>query len=66
MNMRATAPFEGYPSEAQTPARTNRDGLQGDGLDDLMDRRSYVSATPDVCPSPSYTDCVDWDGGMEE
>ena len=46
MDMRATAPFEGWdhPPEASEP--TYRDGTQYDGLDDFMDRRSYGSATP--------------------
>ena len=44
--MRATAPFEGWTPAAQTPGPANRDGLQGDDLDDFMDRRSHFSATP--------------------
>ena len=46
MDMRATAPFEGWPHVSQSPEPTNRDGTQNDGLDDFMDRRSYYSATP--------------------
>ena len=46
MDMRATAPFEGWPHEAQTPKQKNGDGLQGDGLDGFMDRRSQFSQTP--------------------
>ena len=46
MDMRATAPFEGWPHESQSPEPTNRDGTQNDGLDDYMDRRSCYSATP--------------------
>ena len=46
MDMRATAPFEGWPHESQSPEPTKRDGTQNDGLDDFMDRRSCYSATP--------------------
>lgn len=67
MNMRVTAPFEGHPSEAQIPMLTSPDGLQHDSLDDFMERRSQVSATPDAPTlSPTYSDIVDWDGGMVE
>lgn len=48
MDMRRTAPYElglGL-TDPQTPNRTNGDGLQDDGLDDFMDRRSQVSETP--------------------
>lgn len=69
MDMRATAPFEGYPHEAQTPERTNRDGLQDDGLDGFMDRRSYFSPTPaasTACASPKYSEYIYEDLEMEE
>ena len=46
MDMRATAPFEGWLHESQSPEPANRDGTQKDGLDDFMDRRSCYSATP--------------------
>lgn len=47
MDMRATAPYDGlWPHVSQSPAPTNHDGIQRDGLDDYMDRRSCGSATP--------------------
>ena len=52
MDMRATAPFEGWLHESQTPGPTNHDGIQNDGLDNFMDRRSHISPTP-VAHHPS-------------
>ena len=46
MDMRATAPFEWWRDEAQTPKPKNGDGFQGDSLDGFMDRRSHFSPTP--------------------
>ena len=56
MDSRFTAPLNLRPSESQTPRPTSGDGLQADGLDDFMDRRSHIDRTPTVCPSPDYDD----------
>ena len=52
MDMRATAPFEGWSHASQTPEPTSRDGTQNDGLDDFMDRRSHFSPTPAASQHP--------------
>ena len=46
MDMRATAPFEGWIHYSETPEPRQPDGLQGDGLDYYMDRRSRFTTTP--------------------
>ena len=66
MDMRATAPFEGYCHEPQTPERTNRDGFQDDGLDGFMDRRSYFSPTPAAFASPNHSEYIYEDLEMED
>ena len=55
MDMRGTAPLEGWPHEGQKPQHTDRDGLQGDGLDGYMDRRSHISPTPTAFQLSSRT-----------
>ena len=62
MDMRGTAPFEGWDHGSQTPEATQHDGIQRDGLHNFMDRRSYVSASPEASyPSESmsglYEEC---------
>ena len=58
MDMRATAPFEGWPHESQSPEPTTGDGTQNDGLDSFMDRRSYCSATPAASQVPERSSVV--------
>lgn len=66
MDMRATAPFEGYAYEGQTTERTRSDGLQDDGLDGFMDRRSYFSPTPAASATLNRPEVVYEDWEMEE
>ena len=66
MDMRATAPFEGWPHETQIPEPKNRDGTQNDGLDDFMDRRSRVSATPATSPCSERVGVLYEECEMEE
>ena len=65
MDMRATAPFEGWPHVSQSPEPTNRDGIQNDGLDDYMDRRSCYSATPAPPRMPDRSSVIYEEGEME-
>ena len=65
MDMRATAPFEGWPHESQSPEPANRDGTQNDGLDDFMDRRSCYSATPAATPVPERLSVLYEESEME-
>lgn len=66
MDMRATAPFEGWPQASQTPEPTSRDGTQNDGLDDFMDRRSHFSPTPAASRHSEKMDILHEDCEMEE
>ena len=66
MDMRATAPFEGWDHASQTPEPRSRDGTQNDGLDDFMDRRSYFSATPAASQAPGRMGVIREEDEMEE
>lgn len=66
MDMRATAPFEGWPQASQTPEPTSLDGTQYDGRDDFMDRRSHFSPTPAASQHPERLGVVYEDSEMEE
>ena len=65
MDMRATAPFEGWPHESQSPEPANRDGTLNDGLDNFMDRRSYYSVTPAAPHFPERSSVIYEEGEME-
>ena len=66
LDSRFTAPLTLRPSESQTPRPTNGAGLQDDGLDDFMDRRSQITPTPTPCPFLDDANYVQEDLKMEE
>ena len=66
MDMRATAPFEGWDHEPRVSETPDRDGTPVDNLDWLMDRRSCFSPTPVAVKPAIQIGTIEEENSMEE